>query len=562
MEIVRRTIQRAGRGVVVAWIDAQGLDTGPNTFIGELDTDEDSLGVNPNDPVILDRFKIDLNKVYFFIDTYRKLIEEPQSTWDDLLRPANGFLAHLSPEDSQELFNFFLDARLTIDEEIIILGRSLTDTSVAIGNKLYDVAVRIDLPAKLLYYCRNFNLPIPDLSYAGTKIGQHREEMTFREDEYYLAMAISVLCKLLCPIWGDLIYRTTRTADTMQKEALCVDVILPVLGMKLFRDVSNKLFEYIASVVDAEMSKSYTNASFTAAVKGFSKDRFHQIIYATMLIKRYVNVNFYAEDGNLMVWTNSSAKNAFVSQLQSLTKKCQVMPRIDISDQQSGDEESSVSVLEHSSRTTTVTADIPVLIKLGIMQSIGSICRNLGVSSTDLDRAMGYYLQSSIQVTPINRTLVGILLGSKIGGARGLRYLNHIDYMRLVAITQIYVAEQMRGSLAHLLTTTISPIPKSEFSLTDTRITSTFTQSGEYKACVKNTYAIDDISSVTILNTIKDQIVRNIHLVNTAPIISTIMEETPLEQNSVFEYDEMVMRNLCILILQILSKENYQLSGV
>jgi hypothetical protein len=309
-----------------------------------------------------------------------------------------------------------------------------------------------------------------------------------------------------------------------------------------------------------------------ATIGGFSKDRFHQSVYSMILVKRYVNVNFYTPDGNLMIWTSTCAKQSFTSTLGTLNKNCRVMKRVDISDgpDRGGDDESNISVLEHSSQVTSVTADVPMLIKHGVRHAIRLICREYQVSELELNTAMMYYQQNPIQVTPINKILVGILVGNKIGGAQGLKYLNNLDYTKLVAITQIYVANNIHSALVHLITATtpalIDPSPenqKKETSTIDTRIDMVFKASGEYRSCEDIIpYAIDNISMGGILLKIKDNVIKYNHYANTAPNICTTIDEDPIIPGTLIEYDEMVMRNFCHIILQILNKEKHNSMGI
>lgn len=596
MKIVRREIERSGRAIHVAWIDTEGLDLGFDTIssgieppqpepefiaVREMDkrnnNNDDDDDINPDlieeelEPVLADGEILNLDNIYFCIDTYKKLATGSIETCDALLRPANGFLRDgLSQGDAKELCLFYIDCRKIIDEELILLRGNLSEVSIKIGNNLYDLAQKIDLPEKLIYYCKNYGIPMPDLSKAGTRVGQDREEMTFREPEYYQIMAISILCKLLCPIWGDLTYRTIKHIDTMQKETHCTGVIVPILNMEPFRAVSDKLYNYIANIVDKAISSSFANASFTATIGGFSKNRFHQSVHAMLLVKRYVNVDLYTPDGNLMVWTSTCAKQSFDSLIGTLNSKCHVMKRVDISDgPDRGDEESNVSVLEHGSRVTTVTADVPVLIKYGVQQAIKRICREYQISDIDLKPALVYYHQNPIQVTPINKILVGVLLGNKIGGAKSLKYLDHLEYTRLVAITQIYVANHIHSSLVHLLTATIPALidpteenQKRSASTIDTRINMLFNISGEYKDCETAFNHVDNSSIGTILLKVKDHITKFNHFANTAPNVSAIMEQDPLPKGSLVEYDEMVMRHFCSMILQIIGREKHNYKGL
>lgn len=599
MKLVRREMKRFGNDIIVAFLDTEGLDLGIDAMVEvpevEDDTDripadeleneeeDDTLSTEDNDdpivdPILTDNGPLDLSKVYFYVDTYNYLSGQEASSWDMCLSPINAFFANLSQDDQRKLCLFYINARRQIDNELV--HTNIVDVATDLGNELYDLAIECDLASKLIYFAGHAELshiPIPDLAYAGSR-AHDVVAYTFREPEYIVVLAISILSKMLCPIWGDLIYRTTRKIDNLMKETYCLNVIQPILSTPQFRDVSKKLFDYVANIVNTAMAGSYPHAEFTSSYSGFSRERFHQFVHATILVKRYVSFDLYDEScraasrsGNIMTWTASCARHAFTSSLNALNKKCHVMRRMDISDTHErggGDDESNVSVLEYSSRVSHTTVDVPVLIRHGVRMAIRTLCREYGISERDFVQAKLYYEQYPIQVSIVNKILVGALLGNRLGGAHSIQYLDILEYQQLVIITQIFT--MMRTGtmdLMYLLSSTTPEMPKSHTTTSpsasiDTIIHLTKNEMPGYKACRKAfSYAIDNVSIESVMNRVHEYITRFHHYHNTPPILSMMMDESPPAHGSLIEYDQMILGSFFKVLLEITVLENHQALG-
>ncbi len=590
LKIVRREVTRGGSDIIVAFIDTEGLDLGIDTLppepyipqleegyttiVAPIDSDGDAVDAaeieDPEDTPILDNTMaiVDLNKIYFYIDTYVKLSKPPADNWELLLRPANGFLNFLNAADQKLFCLFYIEARRYIDSEFMLNNTnmiSINDVATQLGNRLYDLARAMDLPAKLIYYAANPEISgiiIPDLSQAGTR-PQDNEQYTFRYDEYIVVVAISILCKLLCPIWGDLIQRTLKNTANAVKETHCLKAIEPILDMPAFAVVNKKLFGYIANIVNQEWSRASDNAGFTASLSGFSRERFHDMIYAILMVKRYVNIDHYKYDGSVMVWTATNAKLSFTSLIGTLNNNCHIMRRVDVSDSPDRDDDRAVSVLEYSSRVTTVTADIPTLIKVGMRAAIRDLCRTYDVAERDFRLCLRYYEQHPIEVTLLNKILVGLLIGQRIGGARGLQYLDLLHYMQLVVIVQIHLVKQGYLALAELLTATPAATVKTGVaSNIDSSIHQLLARLPESKE-VEHVfyYTIDNIGVVDILRKLAEFITRYHHYANTAPTLAAVADQELTPPDQVVGYDEFIMRTFCEVIKDALARENQQSPG-
>ena len=584
MKIVWREIVRAGKDVVVAAIDTENLDLGIDTIWDESSTSadrelliEDTLSNDDNNSDTDDSDEetddeipsvtttdgaFNLAELYFSVDTYRRLLENRQM-WERLLDPTNLFFGTLSESDLRQFCLFYIEARRTIDKELV--PGAIVEVSTRLGNLFYDFAMSIDLISKVIVYVKfNDAIPKPDFSSAGTNIGRDRPELTFCADndltEYYVILAITVICKMLCPIWGDLIERTTGDTDNMFKETLSLRVIEPLLSCPDIRPVYEKIHNIITNIVTTEMKHAHPNGSFTASMGGVSNDKYCHVITAQVIVKRLVTVDLYKTDpdGNIVIWIHTCAQRAFTSLKQTLNAHCQIVPRNDVSNNPDWGDEHSISALEYSSHTTEVTADIPVLIRFIIMQGISKFRKQYQVSDLEFQSTMNHYKLNPVQVTIFNKVFIALFFGNSIGGAQGLKYLDRPLFTELVAIVQLYISQQYEApSVVHLLTANspedIRPVIK--LSTMNGRIATNTRNSPDFHLCEKVLPdIINGIGVGSVLKRLQDFIINHHHYINTASMVNANLDDpaTQFVQDKLLEYDENVMQNCCAIILDII----------
>jgi hypothetical protein len=536
------------------------------------EVEDDALGYETSQSIeviaqrsnMIDGFN--LERLMFRIDTYQALTGSPEEVWDALLMGPNLFLQTLTVDEQRQLCLYFIETRRIIDRDLF--GSAITDVATDLGNALFDLAVQIDLPNKLLNFITyHSNIPIPpSLEHAGKNVGRDSEEMTFREPEYRVLLAISVLCKMLFPIWGDLIERTRRGVDNMLKETQCINLIEPVLTLEPFNAVRNKLYYYVTRIVEGEMKNHYPTASFAATIGGVSKEKFPMIIFSNLVVKRFVTIDLYTATGNFMVWISACSKQAYRSQQQTLNKHCRIMPRTDVSDTPDGDEERSISVLEHASRTSDVTADVPQLIRFGVLVALPKLMKEFGIADLEFRQVMNHYQQNPIEVSIFNKILVGMFVGEQIGGAQGLKYLDRPLFMQLVAIVQIHIAKTLAVPfVAHLLsaTTPDEEKPVLELSSINGMIITSFKNTSEYRQCeLSFPYAINNMGVAVVLKRLLEHITQYHHYANTAPFLTALMDGEPLPNNTLLLYGPDIMQQTCEVILDSISMRVQSKSGI
>ena len=136
--------------------------------------------------------------------------------------PVNDFLTTVSPFIQEQIVYAFLQMQMIIED-----GQPDASDIIDVEDNLGEVIDNLDKATNLFdlieEYIRKGNIPISDMSDAGTRI-QDSIEMTFVEDEAITITTIAVLMKLLSPIIGMFIAKYTHVIDNESKEghAQCI----------------------------------------------------------------------------------------------------------------------------------------------------------------------------------------------------------------------------------------------------------------------------------------------------------------------------------------------------
>jgi hypothetical protein len=152
-------------------------------------------------------------------------------------------------------------------------------------------------------------IPIPELSYVNDRIG---DSLTFLKDDYLALLSISVLAKLMFPIWGDVQDPRSIVGNPLVYERLCLETIEQLLEHDLLQVGYGKLQRRVAYVLDRARVALYPE---TASLVGTDPDR---IVFSRLIVRRFVTIDLYVSHGNILVWAATCARQDFLSLSQTL----------------------------------------------------------------------------------------------------------------------------------------------------------------------------------------------------------------------------------------------------
>ena len=237
----------------------------------------------------------------FSINSYQKLVVDPEENWERLLRPANRFLTSLTDREQGTLVRFFNSAR---DVNSIFAPSTIEKAAEHIGQKFSELAATLKLQDKLVeYVIRDTDIEIQEKWDAPGTVMSH-----MNVSDYHTLLAMSVLCKVMFPLFGEIMERARMSSRDVVTEAVCIPIILPALyHSREFGDSPQRLVNFVCRIIDDEREKNPAVEEKLRSVVSYAE--FYNRIIAALLIKRFVTVDLMTPGGNLLVWIEACTRN-------------------------------------------------------------------------------------------------------------------------------------------------------------------------------------------------------------------------------------------------------------
>ena len=182
-----------------------------------------------------------------------------QAVGDRLLASANEFLATLPEEESLELMKYYLTVKTFFTDPRFTSDGSLKATLVYLQNCLNDLLKEIHLEDRLIEFCEN-NANVlasyPDMSLMGS-LPHHTSSKTFFWNDYVNTTAISILSKLLAPVWA-MIYDVLQNLNFSIEESdeVLLDLVSPFLNKSQMHLTYSKIFNLVQDLTRASIKRT------------------------------------------------------------------------------------------------------------------------------------------------------------------------------------------------------------------------------------------------------------------------------------------------------------------
>lgn len=409
------------------------------------------------------------NDIIFSMRTYEKISkdkkDDSENTGDQILLPINLFLNTLSISDQKEIYAMYLFAKEEINRISVVNKRDIQNS---LQEKIFNTVQNLHLPEKMIAFCKDPRFIYPDLSQVGTG-AHHSKEKTFLIDDYVEITAISILSKLMVPIWGEFIKQLSQIDITNnQREALAFDLIVPILEEGPFERIYSKLSYFLtASVTDIRKATDKktmggTTTSYILTHNGIDDHLFESIVMATIVVKRMATYECFTKrrEGNVpnaMVYIDDGIKKTADSRIKAMRNTMDAMPRRPLPQH---DQEDNSSILDHASKTSKKPIDVPIFVTTAVQH--WELPRLLEDTNTPLDvyeSASQFYTSNPFDVSPICQATVASFIGTRFGGSKCLGYLPPSLYQRVVVILQIFLINRGMANLASLVSAKTSSTP-------------------------------------------------------------------------------------------------------
>lgn len=428
--------------------------------------------------------------ITFSIKTYEKIAKSNlENVGDMILLPINLFFDKLTLKDHKNLYEMYKFAK----EKIFSLTKeNRREVSEEIRERIYKTIEFINLPGKMIQFCQGDPFVYPDLTNVGKK-AHHTEEKTFLENDYAELTAISIMSKLMVPIWGEFVKALDSVGiGANQREKLAFDLIEDSLEDGEMGRIYGKLSNYLHSLVTdnrkAIDKKPMGNAqtSFILTHSAMDDQMFEDITMATIIIKRlatYESLSKTKDGGipNAMVYIDDGIKKTADTKIKTLRKEMTTMPRRELG---SYDTEDNTSVLDHASKTSNKPIDDAVFVTIAVKDyELPRLLKDTKTPMTVFNKAVDYYNTNTFEVSPITQAMVSSFVGNRFGGSKCLSYLPSSVYRQIVTILQIFLINHGMIDLAALASSKTSKDPiDASISGISSRIKANL-RSAEYHRC-------------------------------------------------------------------------------
>jgi len=265
--------------------------------------------------------EIDTPDYTYYLGNYEKLSEEDPSVWDIVFKPANVFLATLSIDEAKAVSRFYermwkLITQTAVSDPLVIkpivtelLQAMDLPQQVVLFTMLQSGSLFPDLTAFLPY-------KLPDSDPANPK----RSASHFYPDDYACLIAISLLSKLLCPIWG-VLHVSLRFATNVIWETECYHIMTLLLDNTILAPTYKKLRRYIDGVVMHNLGMYDTIDLDTMFKNGYLAGQVCDDVLTTLIVKRYVMLDLALPNTDILAWTAVNATSICQSRIALVTKK-------------------------------------------------------------------------------------------------------------------------------------------------------------------------------------------------------------------------------------------------
>lgn len=336
------------------------------------------------------------------------------------------------------------------------------DLVEAISVDVKEVCEKTDIDKVLSDFIDEMQFPFPDLTGAGRET-HHTKDMTFNFPEYYTLTKISLLCKLLFPIWGDLIeiVRQTRVVDGAVKELTVCELIYPVLLSPPYASVRDRLAHFIDTNVDKIIRDKYkgdvSKVSFIITHKANDIAQFNDTIFAMIIVKKLINYNVMSVDSgdleskpsDIMKYIHVAISETLSTRLDTMTKKSSTLPRLEPPENHHNPD--NATKLDHSAMVTKLSIAIPAMAECYVEYYSEAMVKRLGLSVRQFRGMYKFYTRHNPTPSIFNVGFVASLYADDLSGSSLISHLHYPQFLRCLVITQLYAVKKGYHLLAALL---------------------------------------------------------------------------------------------------------------
>lgn len=442
--------------------------------------------------------------------------------------PVNDFLSKISLDKQLQIASALIMMNGLLREEVTTIDE-VDATLEACGQILNDLDLEINLCDDIEAYVKTGIIPISDMSTAGSR-PQDRADMTFIQSEAETITAITILSKLMSPVTGEFIHRHCGIINSQYKESWAAFIFTKLFYRK-FSEIIKKINHYVNNLVGNKKSRDDAAIHY----RGYTPDRTASTITAGILTKKFVSIDLFKNDGNVIKYLASCIKSYIESQQKSGGNQANIKLFANPKDGDaiSGTEETNSSRVEIESTASHKPMVAPPVANFAAKWVINQTLTSENIDLELYEESCSFYRNNPMLITPITMFLLATYFGPDIGGGKSIYLLEAPITIKLAALLQIIAARQGAKHIAHMLTMKVSSEDRLS-QATDFAFANSWRSSPEYTECRKKiSSGFGEIGWDVRLRDIASTLTSKTFSYHTSPCVWKLINE-PNMNNTIF----------------------------
>lgn len=482
--------------------------------------------------------------------TFKNINKPDPIAWNNIFSLPEKFFATLTEQERIKLATLYATcngAMMVVLNEPTVSSDTLLALEAKLSSYIADLDRQIDLVPKLIKFAEA-NITFPNMNGVGER-PQDSHEMTFYRDDTLLLNTLSILGKVLMPIFTTFMDKCRMHLRNDLKEVHCATLLKDIIHNRLSA-IAAKLVGYVVG-----LSKSNTtNLTPTQIYVGSTPLNVIEKSYASLLVKKLVSVDI-TKKSNIAIYlstcirsnNSNSNKSSKGSALNMFT------PNDDAPGSLMGGDDGNTSILEAEAMVSSKTDDCDIIIAEAVKHVRSQFTLDYDLDMDDLEKLENYYRVNHITTTKFNTYMCSLVFGDYILGAKSTELLTNDALISLVSLLQLYLLAQGEpySDLVHLLTAVPTETYKARMSGVDVQVRASYMNTYEYRNCCERYNLIfDNLDWSTGLRGFIDELTSRVYTTNTAPLIYEKLNMESLNGSSI-ETPLSVGKALCALALTV-----------
>ena len=371
-----------------------------------------------------------------------------------------------------------------------------------------------------------------------------KDELTWGEEDYLKLAALSIICKLMFPVFGEVIHRVCAMSEHTNegKEIYAATIVADIIE-KTAGDVYARFKYYVQYFINAEMSNDDIIAMYGITSSTLVKRR-----TASLFVKNLVNFDLYNPEKNMITYLHTSAAAAAKT---NYNKKNSIhySDRVVIGD----DSETNQSDIDMSTSLYMDKVEKRPLILAAVDTFISDYITRNNLREDIIEEAVEWYRYNMPVPNELNSFLIGLFISNEIGSAYAVQYIDAEMFIKLIVVMQLYMIRTNNSELIPMLSAISTDVERKPELVVNKLMISRGRGAGFSFLTSALSHLDKYINFEEVFDKLIMYIVSTNHIQNVAPSILEICDITKSSSEGYWRFNDNILHDMFIFIYRIVT---------